>query len=93
LRRCHLLPTDIGPNSSKPVFFLAVAELRLVNNAISEAEEILPEGTKIEYNKEGWRLSTTTNLETLALRKRSLTRNAAKELIGQYCLEGVRGSG
>jgi hypothetical protein len=66
-----------------------VAELRLVNNVISEAEDILPEGTRIEYNKEGWRLSTTTDPKTLALRKRSLTRNAAKELIGQYCLEGV----
>jgi hypothetical protein len=65
------------------------AELRLVTNEISEAEEILPEGTRIEYNKEGWKLSTTTNPETRALRERSLTRNAAKELIGQYCLEGV----
>jgi hypothetical protein len=69
------------------------AELRLVTNEISKAEEILPEGTRIEYNKEGWRLSTTTNPETLALRKRSLTRNAAKELIGQYCLEGVVAAG
>jgi hypothetical protein len=69
-----------------------VAEFRLVHNAISEAEEILSDGTKIEYNKEGWRLSTTTNLETLALRKRSLTRNVVKELIGQHCLEGGIGA-
>ena len=41
------------------------AELRLMTKEISEAEEILPEGTEIEYNKEGVRLSTRTNPETL----------------------------
>jgi hypothetical protein len=67
-----------------------VAALRLLTNEISEAEEVLPKGTMIEYNnKEGLRLSTTTDPETLALRQRSLTRNVAKELIAQYCLEGV----
>lgn len=65
------------------------AALRLMTKEISEAEEVLPEGTEIEYNKEGLRLSTRTNPETLALRKRNLTRSAAKELIGQSCLEGA----
>jgi hypothetical protein len=94
VKRLGEILAPFGIRLSEPMLIKRNAEshaaaLRLMTKEISEAEEILPEGTEIEYNKEGLRLSTRTNPETLALRKRSLTRNAATELIGQSCLEGV----
>jgi hypothetical protein len=95
VKRLGEILVPLGIRLCEPMLIKAhVAAWPLLTNAISEAEEILPEGTKIEYNnKEGLRLSTTTNPETPALRKSSLTRNAAKELIGQYCLEGIVAAG
>jgi hypothetical protein len=66
-----------------------VDELRQVTNAISEADKILPGGTVIEYNKEGFSLTTKTHPETPGLLDRTLFRNVVKELNGQICLEGV----
>jgi hypothetical protein len=87
-----LLPFGIRlsePMLIKKTAAARAAELRLVTNAISEAEKILPGGTAIEYNKEGFSLTTKTNPEAHGLLDRARIRNVTKELNGQVCLEGV----
>jgi hypothetical protein len=65
------------------------AELRLMTDAISEAERKLPEGTTIRYNKEGLSVVAKTNPKAREILDRTSARLLATELNKQFNLEGV----
>ena len=64
-------------------------ELQVITTAVSDAEKILPPGTTIEYNKEGFTVTTKTDPAATNLIDRTRLRVGTKDLRAQICLEGV----
>jgi hypothetical protein len=65
------------------------AELRLLTDAISEADRKLPEGTTITYNKEGLSVVAKTSPKAREMLHRTSARFVATEFNKQFNLEGV----
>ena len=67
----------------------AIKQLPEIADEIVKAQAKLPPGSTIGYDEKGWRVTSTTPADLLALAERANVRVQVKALIGQLCLENV----
>ena len=67
----------------------SIKQLSEITDEILEAHSKLPQGSVVEYNEKGWKVTSITPADLSALVNRANVRAQAKQLIGQLCLENV----
>ena len=67
----------------------SIKQLSEITDEILEAHSKLPQGSVVEYNEKGWKVTSITSADLSALVNRANVRAQAKQLVGQLCLENV----